>query len=257
MPSLISLEFRKLLSSRSTRLALIVCGLLPFLWSVAPRLGETLNVTLVSGWQLPAISIGLAVQYLMPLFIAIAVAELLGTEVAQGTLAPLLLRPVSRSQVILSKLLVALTLPFLLVAVTFIGALLAGLPIGYGPFSGGTGFGPGGFVGLGEITPDVAVQQLLRGALLSSVMLMPIAALALLFGALFLNTAAAALATLVTLIVMRLLTVFPAAVQRLMLTNYTNLYAIQGDVSQTLTLLAIYTIGFSLMAIFAFDRRDV
>ena len=35
-----------------------------------------------------------AIPMLLPLFIAVAVAEMIGTEVAQGTLAPLLLRPV-------------------------------------------------------------------------------------------------------------------------------------------------------------------
>lgn len=257
MLSLISLEFRKLFASRSTRIALLVCALLPFLWSFAPRLSEILRVTLVSGWQLPAVSIGIAVQFLIPLFIAVTVAEMIGAEVAQGTLAPLLLRPVSRAKVIGSKLLVALFFPLALVVVTFLGSFLAGIPHGFGEFVGGTGMGPGLFEGRGTLAPSAAFAEVMRGGFLTWLMLLPIAALSMFFAVLLLNTTAAALATLATLVVLRLLVVFPEAIQRLLVTSYFNLYAIQGDITQAIVLLIIYTVGFSLMAIFAFDRRDV
>ena len=257
MLSLILLEIRKLLVSRSARIAPVVCFLLPFLWSLAPRLGEIMHVDLMSGWQLPAVSIGLTVQFLMPLFIAVTVAEMIGGEVAHGTLAPLLLRPVSRTRVIVSKLVVALLFPLVLVLATLLGSLVAGLPHGYGEFTGGTGLGPGGFAGVGVLSPSAALTEVLRGSLLTWVLMLPFAALALFFGVLLLNTSAAALATLATLIVLRLLVVFPDAIQRILLTNYFNLYAMQGNITQAIVLLLIYTVGFSLMAIFAFDRRDV
>lgn len=56
---------------------------------------------------------------------------------------------------------------------------------------------------------------------------------------------------------MRLLVVFPEALQQVLLTSHLALYAQQGSVTSSMILLLIYTIGFSLMAIFAFDRRDV
>ena len=88
-------------------------------------------------------------------------------------------------------------------------------------------------------------------------MLMPVAALSLFFGVLLLGTSAAALATLATLSVLRLMVVFPEGLQRVLLTSYLNLYVTQGSLTQALVLLFIYTLGFSLMAIFAFDRRDL
>ncbi|MFB9995276.1 ABC transporter permease [Deinococcus oregonensis] len=257
MLTLITLEFLKLLGSRSARLALIVCFVLPLLWAFAPRLEVLMKVAVVSGWQIPAISIGIAVQFLIPLFIAVTVAEMIGTEVSQGTLAPLLLRPVDRTTVIASKLIVALSYPVLLVGVTVIGSLLAGIPRGFGEFTGGTGMGPGLFVGVGTLTSNQALAEVLRGSLLAAIMLMPIAALALLYGVLLLNTAAAALATFATLNLMRLLVVFPDTIQRVLLTSHLNLYAQQTDITQPLILLIIYTVGFGLMAVFAFDRRDV
>jgi ABC-2 type transport system permease protein len=255
--TLAALEFRKLLSARSARLALLVCLVLPLLWPLAPRLGALLQVTLVSGWQLPAVSLGVLVQFLLPLFIAVTCAELIGAEVSGGTLAPLLLRPLNRTRVILSKLLVALLYPLLLVAAIVAGSLLAGLSLGLGSFTGGTGLGPGYFTGVGVLESGAALAQVLRGGLLAAVMLMPVAALALLFGVLYLNTAAAALATLATLSVLRLLVVFPENVQRLLLTSHFDLYARQTEVLSGLILLLIYTAGFGLLAALAFERRDV
>lgn len=258
MLTLFVLEIRKLLGSRSAQLALLVSFLLPFLWAVAPRLNILLgNMELVSGWQMPAVSIGVAVQFMIPLFIAVVVAEMIGNEVSQGTLAPLLLRPVSRTNVIVSKLCVALLFPFLLIAATVIGSLLVGIPRGFGMFTGGTGMGPGLFIGVGQLTSSAAFAEVLRGSFLAAVMLVPVAALSLLFGILFLNTASAALATLATLNIMRLLVVFPESIQKVLLTNHLALYTEQGDLTGALILLLIYTIGFSLMALFAFDRRDV
>ncbi|MFD2609606.1 ABC transporter permease [Deinococcus taklimakanensis] len=257
MLTLLILEFRKLFGSRSAKLALVICFLLPMIWAFAPRLGVLMQVKLLSGWQLPAVSLGIAIPMLLPLFIAVAVAEMIGTEVAQGTLAPLLLRPVDRTKVIASKLLAALGYPFVLVAATVLGALLAGIPLGFGAFQGGTGLGPGLFQGVGELTSSAAFAEVLRGSLLAAVMLMPVAALALLFGVLYLNTAAAALATIAALTIMRLLVVFPEAIQRILLTSHLDVYVRQGDLTQSLILLLIYTVGFGLMAVYAFDRRDV
>ncbi len=257
MLTLLLLEFRKMLGSRSAKLALAVTFLLPLVWAFAPRLSALIPVGLVSGWQLPAVSIGVTLPYLLPLFIAVTVAEMIGAETAQGTLAPLLLRPVDRVRVIASKLIAALTFPFLLLFTTVTGSLLAGIALGFGTFGGGTGLGPGLFVGVGELGGAAAFAQVLRGAVLAAVVLMPVAALSLLFGVLFLNTAAAALATFAALIVMRLMVVLPDALQRILPTSHFALYVQQGSVVQPLILLLIYTAGFGLMSVLAFDRRDV
>lgn len=259
MSTLLILELRKLLTARSTHIAVVVFLLLPLLWAFAPRLSELFNIVLASGWQLPAVSIGVAVQFLLPLFISVIVAEMIGTEVSQGTLAPLLLRPVNRMKIILAKLIMALFIPFLLIGITVIGSILAGIPHGLGGFLGGTGLGPGLFAGVGQLSAGSAFAEVIRGSFLASYMLMPIAALALFYGILFLNTASAALATLATLNIMRLLVVFPEGIQRVLLTNHLALYVEQdgGRIMESAILLLIYTIGFGTAAVMAFDRRDV
>ena len=96
-----------------------------------------------------------------------------------------------------------------------------------------------------------------RSFLLDALALMPIAALALLFAVLYLNTAAAALATLATIQIMNMLVVFPEALQKILITTYLDLYARQGDLTQPIILMVIYTVGFSLLAVFAFEKRDL
>ena len=264
MLTLLPLEFRKLLGFRSARLGLLVSLLLPIVWAVAPRLSAVMGVPMSSGWHLPAVSYGIAIQTLIPLFIAVTVAELIGSEVTQGTLAPLLLRPVDRVKIILAKLGAALTYPVLLILATLIGSLIAGIPFGYGNFTGGTGLGPGMFQGVGDLSSGAAFAQVLHATLLAMAMLLPVAALALLFGVLYLNTAAAALATVAFLSIMRLLVVFPEGIQKVLLTNYLNLYTWYGQdpatrmgLGASLILLLIYTVGFAAMTVYAFDRRDV
>lgn len=258
MIPLLALEYRKLWGYRSVRLGLIAMFILPWIWSLAPRLQQVYNLVLVSGWQVPALTLITTAQFLLPLFIAVTCAELIGADAAQGTLAPLVLRPVNRVSVLASKLVVALSYPAILLAVLLLASLLAGVRLGFGDFTGGTGLGVGGFVGQGVTTAGLALAETLRGYGLAALTLMPIAALALLFGVVYLSTAAAALATIATLLVMRLLTVFPEAMQQFLLTTHLDAYLRQGSaVTTSLVLLIIYTLGFGLLAVFTFERKDV
>lgn len=264
MTTLITLEFRKLIGFRSVRLALLVMLLLPWLWTGAAQLypsglARVYNLALISGWQVPALLLMTTTQFLLPLFIAMTCAELLGSEISAGTLAPLLLRPISRSRLMGAKLVVALVYPALLLLALLVGSLLAGLPFGLGGFVGGSGLGPGGFVGQGPLSAGAALAETLRGYGLAAITLMPVAALSLLCAVIYLNTAAAALATVAALSIMRLLVIFPDNFQKLLLTTHLGMYLDQnpGSVGQSLLLLIIYTVGFSLLAIFTFERKDV
>ena len=263
MLTLLRLELSKLLGARSVRISLVICFLVPWLWALAPRLHQIHGVVFTSGFQVPAFSLIATVQFFLPLFVALTCAEMIGVEVAQGTLAPLLLRPLDRNRVMLSKLVTALAYPVLLLLVLLLGSALAGLRFGFGDFVGGSGLGPNGFLEKGHTSSGLALLEVLRGYLLAAAVMAPIAVLGLLYGVLFLNTAAAALATIATLQVMRLLTVFPEAFQKILLTTHFDIflpYSVtqrHGDLVQSLVLLTIYTVGFSLLSIFAFDRRDV
>ncbi len=257
----LSLEFRKLLGFRSVRLGMILVFMLPVLLTFAPD-GELakligVNLILVSGWQVPALSLYIATQFVLPLLVAVTCAELIGGEISWGTLAPLLLRPVSRLRVISAKLFVAILYPVLLLVVLMIGGLLVGgVRFGLGEFAGGTGLGPGGFTGVGVLSPSAAMLELLRGYLIGGLTLAPLAGLAVVFGVLYMNTAAAALATIATVQIMKMLEVFPP-IKRLLLTQHQLAFAPGQNALESLILLFLYTAGMLIAALFIFDRKDL
>ncbi len=249
-------ELKKLFYLRPVQIGLLAAFLLPILWSLAPGLKDVYNLVLVSGWQVPALALLAGMEFLFPFLVAMAAAEVLGSEVSMGTLKPLLLRPISRTRLVFLKLAAALTFPFILLAVSLLAGLLAGLPHGFGGFFGGTGLGEGGFAGVGFLSAGEALKEVLRAYLLAAATLLPIAALAVFFAVLFLSTTASALATLASVLLMRMLVVFPAVVP-LLLTTYLNLYLHPEKAGLGLLLLFIYTLGFGLLAVLFFERKDV
>jgi ABC-2 type transport system permease protein len=261
----LSLEFRKLLGFRSVRLGLLVAFILPAILTLAPDDGIAqvigADVILVSGWQVPGMALYIMMPFMLPLLTAVTCAELVGGEMDWGTLRPLLLRPVSRTRVILSKLMVAMLYPFLLLLSTLFGGLLiGGLRYGLGAFLGGTGLGDGAFVGVGELAPISALVELAQGYMISGVILSPIAVLAIVFGVLYLNTAAAALAGVGTILMMGMLKVF-VWLRPLLLTEHLDAYsplrATTYTTQQSLILLIIYT-GIGIIAsMLIFERKDL
>jgi ABC-2 type transport system permease protein len=164
---------------------------------------------IVSGFQVPALSLLSSMAFLLPLLVAIAAAELLGIEIQHGTLPTVLLRPVTRSQWMLAKVLVASASR----SWRWRGSCWRRCwpaRFGFGPFVGGTGARPRGLLGRGHADAPRGVGEVGRAYLIAAYALVPIALLSVLFAVLFMNAAAGALATLASLIVMELLVVFPA-----------------------------------------------
>ncbi len=261
----LALEFRKLLGFRSVRLGLIVTFILPAILTLAPDEGIAqvigADILLVSGWQVPGMSLYLMMPFLLPLLTAVTCAELVGGERDWGTLAPLLLRPVSRSRIALSKLFVGILYPFMLLFSTLIGGIIiGGLRYGFGSFTGGTGLGEGAFTGVGELAPMAALTELFRGYVIAGAVLAPIAAMAILFGIVYLNTAAAALSAVAIILLMGILKVF-TWLRPLLLTEHLDAYSPlrqnSFSVQQSLILLFMYTVICGISSILVFDRKDL
>ena len=257
MPSLILLEFRKLLGYRSVRLALVILFLLPWIWSFAPALDKVYGLVLTSMWQMPALSLLTVMQFILPLLVGMTAAELLGAEVSAGTLAPLLLRPLERYKALGAKYVVALLYPLVLLSVLLLSSLLAGARFGLGGFAGGTGFGEGGFIGLGFLEPLDALGQIVRSYFIAGATLAPIAALALMFSVIYMNTAAAALATIATLNILRLLIVFPW-LEGWLLTSYLDAYVgTPATLLKALVILLLYTVAIMSVGLYIFEKKDL
>lgn len=256
MSQLIGIEFSKLFRLNSLRFSLILLALFPALWAYSPGVFNVYGYFVVSAFQVPALALNSSMQFLLPLLVAIASAELLGLEISFGTLPTVLLRPVTRSQWLLAKLLVAAVYPFVILTFFFIASLLTGFPSGYGEFIGGTGVGVGGLLGEGVMTPDIALAELVRAYLIAACSLVPISMLAVLFTVLFMNAASGALATLSLLIFMGLLIVFPA-LQPYLLTSQLSAYITPvAGTGWTLALIALYCAIFAAMAVVIFERKD-
>lgn len=248
-------EFGKLVRLRSVQIGLMAALGLPFLWAFAPGLRAQFGLELVSGWQVPALVLRTSMEFLFPFLVAIASAEVLGSEVSMGTLKSVLLRPSPRWRLLLAKLVMVLLYPVLLLGVSLLGSLVAGLPFGLTGFFGGTGLGAGDFAGVGYMLPSTAFGEVLRAHLLAAMVLWPLSALALLFTVIFLSTTSAALAAVSTLFLMRLLVVFPV-LKDFLFTSYLNLYVSQS-VATGLSLMLIYAVGFGALALLIFERKDI
>ena len=223
MRNLLVMEFGKIARLSSVRFSLVLLLLFPFLWSYAPGIFEIYGFYLVSGYQVPALSLLSSMEFLLPLLVAIAAAELLGLEIANGTLPTILLRPITRSQWILAKVVAAAVYPFLVVAYLFASSL----------------FG------------EVASSFLVAGY-----SLVPIALLAILFTVIFMNAAGGALATLSTLIFMQLLVVFPALEPYLLTAQLRAYIEPVAGMGWVVALIALYCAAFAAVSVILFERKD-
>ncbi len=256
MIGLIQIEFGKLWRLHSLRFSLLLLTLFPIVWAYAPGVFDVYGFFVLSAYQVPALSLLSSMEFLLPLLVAIASAELLGMEIGFSTLPTVLLRPVTRSQWLVAKLFVAALYPFLLLAYLLLVSLLSGIPFGYGGFVGGTGVGAGGLLGEGLMMPSTAVLELLRAYAVAAYSLAPISLLAVLFTVIFMNAAGGALATLSTLIFMQLLLVFPVLEPYLLTTqlnSYVNPVASMGWI---FALILLYGAAFAALSVVLFERKD-
>lgn len=254
--TLLRMEFGKLLRLTSVRFGVVLLLLFPLLWAYAPGIFDVYGFFLVSGYQVPALSLLSSMQFLLPLLVAITAAELLGIEMANGTLPTILLRPVTRPQWLAAKLVVVAAYPFIVLLLFLLASLAAGIPFGFGSFIGGTGLGESGLIGHGIMQPGTALAELLSAYAVAATALVPIGLLSVLFTVLFMNAAGGALATLSTLIFMQLLVVFPK-IEPFLLTTQLNAYTTPPNaLTWVIALIALYSALFAALSVVLFERKD-
>lgn len=256
MSNLLAIEFNKLFRLSSVRFSAAVLLIFPILWAYAPGIFKVYGFFIVSAYQVPALSLLSSMEFLLPLLVAITSAELLGIETAYGTLPTVLLRPVTRSQWLLAKVIVAAIYPFLILLVFFIVSLLVGAPLGYGSFIGGTGVGAAGLLGEGTMTAGAAFSELLRAYFIAGLSLLPVSLLAIFFTVLFMNVAGGALATLAVLILMQLLVVFPWLEPFLLTTQLSAYVTPLSGLGTAFAAIAFYSAVFAALSVLLFERKD-
>jgi len=137
----ITVELRKLVTSRRTWVTIAIIDALPVLVAVllalteiGPRPGTGpafLSAVLTDGTLFPLAALALVLPLFLPIAVALTAGESIAGEVQQGTLRYLLVRPVGRTRLLVAKLVSAMAfvvLTILVVAGTayVVGTLLLG-----------------------------------------------------------------------------------------------------------------------------------
>lgn len=151
--SLVSWELRKLLAQIRVRVLLAVCVLGPLAMAVVLRAQSGLPKDTLfgrhvheSGFALPLVVLGFAATWAFPLLTSLVAGDLFAAEDSLGTWGTLLTRSRSRAEVFAGKVLAAVVSALVLLAVTALSSLLAGLVLAGGhPLTGlsGTPLPPG------------------------------------------------------------------------------------------------------------------
>jgi ABC-2 type transport system permease protein len=211
MPSALTVyrwELRKLVSQKRTYLGLFAAAAVPLIFVVALALqsGSPNDVAFgryvrQSGLAIPLVLLLFASVWLFPLITALVAGDIVASESHNGTLKTILTRSLDRGQVFAGKVLAAATYA-LLALVTMGGvALVAGVvESGFNPVTGLSGQPVSAMRGLELVIASFAVY------------LMPIAAvvsIGLFLSALFQNSAAAVVGTLMACLLMQLIGILP------------------------------------------------
>lgn len=168
---MLTVELYKLFTRARTWISvLLICGL-PLLVAVfvavthlAPPPGQGsafLSAVLTDGKLYPAAALALVLPVFLPVSVAVVAGDSIAGEAANGTLRYLLVRPVGRTRLLVSKLLTITTFVlFAVVAVTVTSYLIGVFLLGPGAPAavaqpGGAGTVPGGFVSGGAPTAGV------------------------------------------------------------------------------------------------------
>jgi len=130
-------ELRKLLSQTRVRVALAVCLYGPPLFAVVLSLQSALpkdtlfgRHVFASGYALPLVVLGFASMWAFPLLTSLVAGDVFSSEDGHRTWPALLTRDRSRSEVFTGKVLASVVSAVVLLLVTAVSSLVAGLAVG-------------------------------------------------------------------------------------------------------------------------------
>jgi ABC-2 type transport system permease protein len=136
---MIGVELRKLLTRPRTWASVLLLCLLPVLVAIllavtriAPRPGEgptLLSAVLGNGQLYPAAALGIVLPFFLPIAIAVMAGDAVAGEASAGTLRYLLIRPVSRTRLLVAKLVSILVFTLLAVVAVAVTGYAAGVTL--------------------------------------------------------------------------------------------------------------------------------
>ena len=136
---MIAIELRKLMIRPRTWVSVLLLCLLPVIVAVflavtdiAPRPGQGptfLSAVLGNGALYPAAALGIVLPFFLPIAVAVVAGEAIAGEAGGGTLRYLLLRPVSRTRLLVAKLASILAFTLLAVLAVAVTGYIAGVSL--------------------------------------------------------------------------------------------------------------------------------
>ena len=123
-------EFKKLLSRKKTLVFLIITALVPALAAVLLSFVQgRIGLSSIVSWDFPTSLLTIFTNFFLPLFIFAAAGDLFAGEIEAKTIKLVLIRPITRFKVFLSKnisigLFIAINLLIILIVSTISGLLL-------------------------------------------------------------------------------------------------------------------------------------
>jgi ABC-2 type transport system permease protein len=230
---------------------------------VGPEPGEEpafLSAVLTNGTLFPAAALAIVLPIFLPVAVAVVAGDAVAGEAASGTLRYLLIRPVSRTRLLLAKLVALMAFVLLAVVLVALSSYLVGValfdtsPSGVTSFSGVT------------LTPTQVLVRIVGAVVFVSISMLGVGAIALFLSTLVDSALGAALGALAALVTSQVLVLLDAAtsIRPYLPTRYWLAWIdffrdpiLWRDIQRGVGIQAVYVLVFLAVAWANFATRDI
>ena len=234
-------ENTKLFKRSKYKILLICIGILSIVLGVISNYsGGLINVSLSN---LPLNILSILTTVLIPLVIFMAVADLFAAEQENGTIKAVITRPISRNEILISKMIAILIYVISILIVAFIIGLFMGILFGR--------------------TQVINIPEIFIAYVVSIVPIIPTVLLSILISQLSRSSSSSVMLSVLIYIIIILLGIIVPSISSMIFTSYTNWYKLfigaQMPIKSILVIIGLL-IGYSLIffsgAYALFEKRE-
>ncbi len=272
MLNLIKLELMKMFHKKRTYLGFIGLVGIPILIGVGMKYGtkfEGVDINymraMLNGYVLIAFATFVGMPFFAPLFVSLVSGDMIAGESGAGTLRTILVRPVGRGKLLLSKFITALIYTAILMALMDSACLLAGkILFGFNASILNILLSRSQPEFLGPIAAlPQSIKSVQLGFLFAVLSLSVIVSLAILISVLTDNSLGATAGTIVIFLISSSLSYYDK-VKPYLFTTYLDVWQKMfrnpipwSNVYKSLAILSAYELGFLILALIIFRRKDI
>jgi ABC-2 type transport system permease protein len=234
-------ETIKLFSLKKYKVLLILIGIFSFLCNMLRAV--TQGNIIISFINSPFVILTILTQFILPLIIAMATADLFTAEQEKGSIKALITRPVGRTNIFISKILTIVLYTVLLLLVCFVISIISSIA-----FNG---------------IKSVNIIEMFISFALSVVPMIPIILFAVTISQLCKSSSSTIIIFVLGYIgIIAVATIIPS-INPMMFTSYTGWYKLfigaampAGKILNVLTLLTAYTLIFFSISSWTFEKKE-